>query len=479
MKQTQFLKGLKTFFSFKPADSELKNIDDFNGVSNTGLMQLLNSMGACNDISHRALWSWYKKVSPLRHSIDGLISPNFSTITPRIYDSVEQRFLTEKDQVDYQDVLKLLEKPNQDQSGFEMREAFAPSWFVTGNLYLMVTAIDEFSEPLEMFYIAPQSVSPIRGGNGIVDGYTLSSLRFQETFKRQELNDGSIAYVTGNGTKELKLIKSFNPEADPSTGLSPISSVVAEIEQYSLSNNHNTNFIKKGARPSGILTIPADVDLQPEQEELLRKSLENFNGANAGRVLIAQGGQNFTELGVNNKDMDYIESMKRTRNEISLALNIPLSLVTVETMTMDNFSESKYMLFDMAVCPFANRIYFAIDMWLGRRYEKDERYSIRYNRLDIEAIKIRENQKVDRVGRSGVSTVNEYRDELDLPPLSKEEGGEELFQPNGGSKSNSTNPAVQASAKDSKARVKFKHELKKLNKYTDEQIETKASHFFG
>jgi HK97 family phage portal protein len=440
------------------------------------LINALSGMTGVGDISALVMWSWYKRVSPMRHGTD-LISQNFSEILPAIYDTEEDRYLVKgQDDVPYMRFVEKLYKPNGFQSRIKFAESFCPSYLVTGNYYIIASAMDEDSEIQYLTYIPPQDVTPLEGSKGIITSYSVTNSTFSANFKVKEIGDfqDEVIYITDDETQELIPMAKFNPNSNPTCGLSPLSSVVPEIEQYYHGNTHNNKFLETGARPSGMILIPADVNLSQEQENRLRDKVEKSGGENTGKVLVVQGGTDYKELSVNNKDMDYINLMERAKMEISTSLNIPLPLISNKAMTMNNYSESKYMLFDMAVIPLAKLFYSELDRKVSRRYEnEDGRYVLTFDRKRIEALQVRENAEVTRKAESGVYTKNEVRDLFDL----KERPDGDVYHQKGsaviGQAPSEEKPEVKSS------KDLYKEALKKFDKYTDEEIEKKAVELYG
>jgi len=157
--------------------------------------------------------------------------------------------------------------------------------------------------------------------------------------------------------KELWQIKTFNSRESRGDffGLSPLNPIFHEIEEYEYSNVNNTSVLKKGMRPSGVLIIDKEFNLTDAQYNRMRTQMaEKKSGAeNAGDVLILEGGKDFKQLSQTNKDMEFMELIKFVREQIYITKGIPLPMITSTSMTMNNFEESKYMMYDSDVLPFA------------------------------------------------------------------------------------------------------------------------------
>jgi HK97 family phage portal protein len=457
-------------FSRKTRQEAEKKSVSSSGWENYGLYDFVNGCNGYEAITAKLLWSYYKKINPLRHAIEGLISPNFANIEPVIYDKEEEMYLTKKEAIKsgFGDLLDLLENPNFDCTGAEQRSKAPASYRVIGDLYFIVKSMDETSSPIDLFYVAPQSVSPLKGTDGYVQSYSTSSDRWNEIFTRQKLADGKVSFFSQDGTKELWHIRTFNPDVDAITGLSPISSSVIEMEQYEVANTHNNNYIKQGARPSGVLTIPADVDLSLEQEQALKQKLTSYNANNAGDVLIVQGGQNFQEMSTSNKDMDYIEMMKRVTKEVYNNNNIPLPLVESGTMTLNNYAESKVMLYDMSILPFADMYYGEMTRLLMRRFDDSGRYCISYNEENIKALQVLRDVVNKMRLDSDSLTVDEKRTILGYDTI---KGGNVILKP--------MNLVPLGFELEETGSEKFRKALIETKKYSQDEVNEKVKLAYG
>jgi len=482
---TNKAKNLLSFKSSRPTEQKSSGWSDYNlgsSCSNQSIISILSNSGEYNSLSARFLWAWYRSVKPMRHAVEGIVSPSFASIKPNIYDSKENRFLNSDETVDLSNLLDLFKNPNPRQSGLKFRETFAPSYFVTGNLYFVVDIGVVSNQPVYITYTPPQDVSPVKGSSGFVESYTVTSNTLIQTFYLEEDDDGNISYMNRDRDRELLHIANFNPCSDPIDGLSPLSSTLAEVEQYWQGNTHNNAFIAKGARPSGMLMIHPDVDLSADQEDRLRDLVEKSTyGENTGKVLVAQGGTSYQELSVNNKDMDYINLMERAKVEIYTTLNVPLPLIRDKAMTLNNYSEAKYMLYDFSIFPFADMIYDELNIQLSKYYDTEEgRYVLSYNKDDVDATQIRRNLEVDRLGKSGAITLNEHRDLLGYDARPE---GDVIYQPLNLVPAGASTEIIEENNSESKgikrSKEIFIEKLKETKQFSEEEIQKRADELYG
>jgi HK97 family phage portal protein len=209
--------------------------------------------------------------------------------------------------------------------------------------------------------------------------------------------------------------------------MSNLTPIFYEIEQYIEASIHNTSLLRRGARVSGALQ--SDNNLTDEQFMRLQEQVNNFYSGsdNAGRPLLLEAGMNFTEMSMNNKDMDFLELKKNVTYMIYNALKIPLPLISPEHSTLSNMEIAKLNLYDNAILPIARRIYTELSIFLLPRYRKDNeltRYRLSYSPGEITALEPRRNDELNKLNELGILTINELRAKIGYEPL---EGGDNVL----------------------------------------------------
>lgn len=390
------------------------------GYSAAGKMQW-------HEVTSQIAWNYYKRVSVVYNAVD-IIAQSFAIIEPRIWDNDDERFLTHDDKnLDVYQLIEKLEMPEFGLSYVEFARQMITNYIVTGDLYVIAIALNETSPIQQIKIINSQNVTVTRTDKW---GYAVQYM--------VDLGDDNITFTKDkNGrfygnvkTQELWHTKMFNPTSK-TEGLSPLSPIYYEIEQFIAASIHNGNLLKQGARPSGILTInPHEYDLNDENYRRLRDQINLFykGEQNAGNILILQGGKEFKQLSLTNKDMDFALLKKSVMEQIYRNLKIPLSLILSESMTLDNFKMAIPVLYKMAILPIADILFGELNLFLMHRYDDTGRYELTYNKRDIDALDAEFNIEVDRLIKTQLLTINEGRALLDLMPL-EGTAGDEIFAP--------------------------------------------------
>ena len=124
---------------------------------------------------------------------------------------------------------------------------------------------------------------------------------------------------------ERELIHLYFETGDGRTGVGML-----QIAKETISTDLNAQrfagkFYRQGARPSGIIEVPTKLD-QPNKDKI-RDSFERMAGGMDGafRVAVMDIGMKYTQLGLSQKDAQFIESRNFSVEEVSRFSGVPLS----------------------------------------------------------------------------------------------------------------------------------------------------------
>lgn len=442
-----------------------------------------------NLLRNQQAWRYYEKISPVFDAVQKKAKA-MHTIKPAVFDTVDKVYYHEQTAgIEATQILDFLKTPNREKTWLEFVEATTSSYEVTGDIFVMVTATNEASRPLEFYYINPSDMTPLAGSDGTVESWKLVSNQFNENFFYVENPvKGISSYFTADGRKELWQIKTFNPRESNLEffGLSPLNAIILEIEQYEHSNVHNASVLKNGATPSGVLVVDKEFHVSDDQYSRMKEQIDSkYSGAgNAGNVLILEGGKDFKQLSMNNKDMDFLNLLKFVREQIYINKGIPLPMITASSMTMNNFEEAKYMLFDTDTLPYADKFYSEMSCLLMRRFDDSGRYVLAYDRATIPALEVKRNESIKMKLDTNLTTVNEGRTNIGLEPR---DDGDVLLIQSSQVPLGSTSVEVPPEVKYDYSTVVGRHRLaleEKLNeeserKFSDEDIDKKLMSIYG
>lgn len=252
---------------------------------------------------------------------------------------------------------RLLARPNPEQGGPDLMEAFFGALQVSGNGYLEAAG----EGPDELYALRPDRMKLVPGPQGWpaaydygVDGRTVRLAR------------------EADGWLPVLHLKLFNP-ADDHYGASPLEAAAFAIDVHNASGAWNKALLDNAARPCGAL-VYANAEAGDRMSEAqfaeLKAELEARAGpAAAGRPLLLEGGLDWRPMSLSPADMDFIEGKHAAAREIALAFGVPPQLLGVPgDNTYANYREANAAFWRHTVAPLAERLARALTGWLGARH---------------------------------------------------------------------------------------------------------------
>ncbi len=327
--------------------------------------------------------------------------------------------------LDNHELISLLDRPNPLQSGVEYFASLYSYLLISGNSYILRDT-ESFTPPRELYLLRPDRIQ-IRASESIIPtsyDYVIDGI---------VRNTYPVDPKTGSG--QIKQIKLWSP-LDDFYGLSPIGASAYNIDQHNLAGMHNVALLKNGCTPSGMLKFePTDetgmsTQLTDDQRARLLEDLEfRFQGThNSGRPMLLEGNFSYQQLGLNPKDMDFLELLNLSAREIALCFGVPAQLIGIpDSQTYSNMETAKLALYEETILPLLSRVESDLNEYLAPLYSGD--ISIRYDLDSIPAMAEKRRQIYDNVTQgvqAGIITRNEARERLGLEEIS---GGDELYIP--------------------------------------------------
>jgi len=132
---------------------------------------------------------------------------------------------------------------------------------------------------------------------------------------------------------EVLFFRYFNPY-HPVLGMAPMEAARLAIDQDWWANKYNEAFFKNFAEPGIVITFegePSDAVITQSRESWEARH-QGFG--NAKKTAVLWGGAKISELGMSKRDMQFIEQMKMSREQILSVFHVP----PVEVMLVDQVS---------------------------------------------------------------------------------------------------------------------------------------------
>lgn len=430
IEKKSFIDRISGLFEKKSAvsgDYATGNIDNFYSAFALGYSRgigWLSALGAIN---------YYCTIAPIANAVD-LISETASRIYISVYDKKSKEYI--KDMSDRLSTpakaLKVLQGGNYTHTYTEFMRSIMSYFLITGNAFVIAQSTSPNTDIIELISAKPQDFVIIGTGTSLADTYKWTDGSRTLTFKLNYANWRYEATDSKGFYYELKHIKFFNPKYNVGNlwGMSPLTQVYLEMEQYIEGAVHNKALLKNGLKPSGVLTL--DEEMSDNAYERARAEFNNFySGAdNAGKVLVFEGtNAKFESFAVSPKDMDYAKLIEWIEGVLYSRLKIPRPLISDKSMTYNNLSEALRQLYILAIFPSFDLVLEALTQLIFGRYANKDgnNYEIFYDTKDIDAFAEKLAETDEKVVRLGITTYNEARNKFNLPDLN--ENGDIVFAP--------------------------------------------------
>jgi HK97 family phage portal protein len=311
----------------------------------------------------------------------------------------------------------LADTPNGKMTWLEAREAFAASLVARGNGFARIKWRNGY--PV-MFEPAPvDNVVISEDQTSLIYAYYPESVLPSEGIPKPDL-------ILRNGTMMHAKALSFNGLV----GLSPIATCSYAVTTAAAQSEHGYNTFAKGARFTGILTMP----LASFKNETVRAKMRADWQAEVGSARKGSGtailteGVEYKPISMSLSDSEFLESQKFSVAEIARIFRVPLHKIgSLEASTNNNIEQQDREFYKDALLPLCIRIEAAMNKTLLTQGDRANGYFFRH---DADAVlrgdlKTRMDSYQVAIG-NGVYSRNEARERENLAPY---EGGEEFLSP--------------------------------------------------
>jgi HK97 family phage portal protein len=204
--------------------------------------------------------------------------------------------------------LDLWNKPNPFMPRQEYVETSTQHYDLTGETWWVIARASGYTIPLEMWPVRPDRMTPVPDRERFLAGYIYTS------------PDGEQVPL---GLDEVIQIRRPNP-MDPYRGLSPVLSILPDLDTARYSAEWARAFFINSAQPGGIIELPSSLD-DNEFNQLRERWNEQHRGVgNAHRVAILEMGK-WVDRTISQRDMQFVELRGVTRDAIREAYGISKS----------------------------------------------------------------------------------------------------------------------------------------------------------
>ncbi len=276
---------------------------------------------------------------------------------------------------------------------------------LTGNCFWACEKEDARGWPTELWPLRPDRMRIVPDKEKLIQGYLF------------DVGGRSVAYARD----EIIHTKYFNP-LNERWGMSPLAAARQGLLADFYAVLYNQKFFRQGARPSGVLSTQEELD-----DASFRRLKAEFEQAYAGaershRVILLEKGLQWQSVSLPQKDMEFIEQRKLSREEILAVYKVPpIEVGILEYANYANSETQDKIFWTKGVIPRLRKIEEAVNTFLVPRFGGDI-----FGEFDLSRVEaLRENEDLksqiaERLVRSGLWTANEARQRLwNMPPIAK------------------------------------------------------------
>ncbi len=352
------------------------------------------------------------------------------------------------------ELLDLLYKPNKFTTFRQLIGVTQLNLELIGKAYWYKKRNERGNKIQEIWLLRPDLVRPVSENGEYISYYEYTGRGKTERFNVDDI----ISFVNPN-------------PIDMRLGSSKIAPVIDLVRSQIFSSQWNMNFFYREARPDAILNIKQRAPLGKEQKQEARNEWnQNFQGPNkTHKLAIMQGDVEYKVIGENQKDMDFVNLSTNVRDNISMALGVPKTLLMPEEGNKTTVEGSIYIFMSQTIKPNMQNIVDTLNEFFVNEYDKTLF-------LDFEDPVPEDNKSESEVlsayVNNGIITRNEAREVLGYTEI---EGGDEIFVPvtavpiSGGGKTEEKRLIMtedrKKSARENKNKKKFYKSIRGKSKY--------------
>lgn len=315
----------------------------------------------------------------------------------------------EWEELDDHPLLRLLNMPNSYMPRFELFQVWSMHDDLTGNAYWLLDGMKrETSVPTAIYPLNPSFIKPkVTTLPEIVTGYL---------------------YTNGVQTREFKPFEVLHfrrPSAkNPYLGFGPTEAVADSIDADNWAREWMRKFFQNSGRPGLVLETTYTDE---RKMKLLRDTFEDrYGGTNkAHKTAVLPEGVKIASTGFSQKDMDFVELRRFSRDEILASFGVPavvLGLGLGETINRASAETLEYVFLKHTIKPKLMRFVTFLNEFFVPLFGED--LVLEFDDPVPENVELMLKEHTAALGSQPYKSINEVRREEGLPPI---DGGDNVM----------------------------------------------------
>lgn len=219
----------------------------------------------------------------------------------------------------------------------------------------------------------------------------------------------------------------FNP-LDEFSGLSPLAPLQEVLQMRSEMITTNRNLFKNGALVQNLAFLFQGTLTQVQVDDFYRRIEDRHSTPdNAQRPIVGDNGADVKNLGLTNREMEWMAGLKWTKDDVLTAYEIPEEMLPGgESRTFDNREAAERYFYRHTI----TNEWALLESTMGERFApmlppEYKNLTLKFDTMIVEGMQEAVNAKADRLRAdviAGVLTPDEYRAEFGRPSMPDELG---------------------------------------------------------
>ena len=219
--------------------------------------------------------------------------------------------------------------------------------------------------------------------------------------------------------EDVVWMRYFNP-LDEYAGLSPIAPLRQSADMGMDALRANRKLLQNDSTP-GLIIEMEGIPTDAEVSEFYARWESRFQGVEkTRRPALLSPGMRASNLGFSPRDMEYIESLRWSLEDVTRVFGVPKVMIgDLENTTFSNFSTARRLFWEDTVSSQLAFYREALQQHLLPHFG-DDSLTVEFDLSEVDALKESEENKAKRRSiyvKAGIMTVDEVRREMNLPPV--------------------------------------------------------------
>lgn len=310
------------------------------------------------------------------------------------------------------EALDLLYKPNPFQTKAEFFEKYMINKLLAGETFVLkVRENGPGTAVKELWNLRPDKMRILINKNDprLIVGYEFNRQDGRTIFEPEDI-----------------IHDAYPSPLDEFGGISALSAGQSRVDTEEYASNYQRYFFQNNARPDFILQTEGKVT--GDQKEEIRESWDKRHKGSkkAGKGAILEGGLKYQQVSISQREMDYIESMRFTRDDILVAFQVPKPIVAItDDVNLANAKTAMEIFLKETIEPEISRLVEKFNEHLVYP-EFGDNFFMHYDEAFIPSDEKQE-AEINKIHlESGTKLINEVREEMGAEEI---EGGWDLYKP--------------------------------------------------